>query len=135
MIEKYNYTCFLTSILAVSLNWAVPMAKANNEGPAVQWVGTLRNVHHGIDYSGHIDLRSLANVNHLYADVTINSSVPTPTLSERSRPVKSFFAEQRYDATRITPRVFRSSRSVHRGRPGRTDHGRYRCARRTVSWW
>lgn len=89
MIEKYNYTCFFTSILAVSLNWAVPMAKANNEGPAVQWVGTLRNVHHGIDYSGHIDLRSLANVNHLYAvgpeeglkgEITIWDS--TPLLSE-----------------------------------------------------
>lgn len=33
----------------------------------VKWAGSLRNVHHGIDFAGQIDLNSLAALPHLYA--------------------------------------------------------------------
>jgi acetolactate decarboxylase len=61
-----SYREFL-SILLVFL-WTSPWSgTAAAQDSAVRWAGALKNVHHGIDYSGQIDLKDLADLEHLYA--------------------------------------------------------------------
>lgn len=63
MTSKY----FLSLLLAFSVSLCAASAQASPEDNSVKWVGALRNVHHGIDYSGKIDLNTLADLKHLYA--------------------------------------------------------------------
>ena len=84
-----NCKLSVSVLFALALPWLLPSAEADTAMSDVKWVGALRNVHHGIDYSGHIDLVNLANLQHLYAvgpeeglkgEITIWDS--TPLLSE-----------------------------------------------------
>jgi acetolactate decarboxylase len=63
----HNAKLSVSVLLAMALSWLLPSAEADTPMSDVKWVGSLRDVHHGIDYSGHIDLMNLTNLPHLYA--------------------------------------------------------------------
>lgn len=85
----HNAKLSVSVLLAMALSGLLPSSEADTQMSDVKWVGSLRDVHHGIDYSGHIDLVNLTNLQHLYAvgpaeglkgEITIWDS--TPLLSE-----------------------------------------------------
>lgn len=62
-----NSKYVLSLLLALSLHMFTPRAQANSEEFSVKWAGALKNVHHGLDFGGKIDLAPLADLPHLYA--------------------------------------------------------------------
>lgn len=84
MFKNRSFILLALAVLALSMLGLRTKAEGVND-PSVKWVGALRNIHQGVDYSGHIDLKELENLKHLYAlgpeaglkgEITIFDGVP-----------------------------------------------------------
>lgn len=67
MLRVLNSKHVLSLLLALSLPLFTLRAQADTEEFSVKWAGALKNVHHGLDFGGKIDLAPLASLPHLYA--------------------------------------------------------------------